>query len=80
MSRAQQLHHRRFLDDSRQIINRRGLPSTVQGDVCQQGQATVLAPVQSAIAQAREEELSTVIGCKRSACTPPLGTSPCLEP
>jgi len=39
MSHAQQLHHRRSLDDSRQIINRRGLPSTVQGDVCQQGQA-----------------------------------------
>ena len=65
MSHAKQLHTRRYLDDYLQIINRMGLPSNVQADLCQQVQDMVIATVQEAIEQALEEELTTAIGCER---------------
>jgi hypothetical protein len=65
MSHAKQLHNRRYLDNSLQIINRMGLPSNVQADLCPQGQERGIATVQEAIEQALEEELTTARGCER---------------
>src|SRR5262245_51217115 len=70
MSHAKQLPNRRYLDDYLQIINRAGLPSHVQTDICQQVQERVIATVQEAREQALEEELTTVIGCERSVHLP----------
>jgi Transposase, Mutator family len=70
MSHAKQLHNRRYLDDYLQIVNRTGLLSNVQVDVCQQVQDMVIATVQSAIEQALEEELTTLIGCECYAHLP----------
>ena len=70
MSHAQQLHTRRSLDGSMQIINRAGLPDKVKAEVCQQVHATVLATVQWTIEQALEEEVTAYGGCQRSVHLP----------
>ena len=70
MSHAQQLHNRRYLDGSMQIINRAGLPDKVKAEVCQQVHATVLATVQWTIEQALEEEVTAYGGCQRSVHLP----------
>ena len=41
MSHAKQLHHRRYLNDYLEIINREGLPGNVKSDLCLQVQDTV---------------------------------------
>jgi len=49
MSHAKQLHHRRSLNDSLEMINRAGLPGNVKTDLCLTVQDTVLATVQYVI-------------------------------
>jgi hypothetical protein len=49
MSHAKQLHHRRSLHDSWEIINRAGLPGHVKNDGCRKVHATVSATVQHVI-------------------------------
>ena len=65
MSHATQLHNRRSLDDSVEIIHRTGLPGNVTVEVCHHVQTMVVATVQGAIEQALEEALSTYVGCER---------------
>ena len=43
MSHAEQLHHRRYLNDNLEIINREGLPGNVKTDLCLTVQDTVIA-------------------------------------
>jgi hypothetical protein len=49
MSHAKQLHHRRYLNDSLEIINREGLPGNVKTDLCLTVQETVSTTVQHVI-------------------------------
>ena len=49
MSHAKQLHHRRSLHDSLEILNREGLPGTVKTDLCLTVHDTVIATVQHVI-------------------------------
>jgi transposase-like protein len=65
MSHAKQLHNRRYLDDYREIINRKGLPGHVKSEVCQQVQDAVVATTQHVIEQALEAELSAYLGAER---------------
>jgi len=65
MSHAKQLHHRRSLNDSLEIINREGLPGNVKSDLCLQVQDTVLATVQHVIEEALAEELYGYLGLAR---------------
>ncbi len=65
MSHAQQLHNRRYFDDSMEIINRKGLPGNVKSERCAQVNRAVLATTQRVIAQALEEELTTYLGAER---------------
>ena len=65
MSHAKQLHHRRYLNDYLEIINREGLPGNVKNDVCRKVQATVIATVQHVIEAALDEELSAYLGVDR---------------
>ena len=58
MSHAKQLHNRRSLNDSLEIINREGLPGNIKNDLCRQVQDTVIATVQHVIEAALDEELS----------------------
>jgi hypothetical protein len=67
MSHAQQLHHRRYLNDYPEIINRQGLPGQLQNDLCLQVQATVSAPVQHLIEATLEEERIAYLGLDRYA-------------
>jgi hypothetical protein len=57
MSHAKQLHNRRYLDDSVEIINRTGLPGNVKVEVGHHVQEMVIATVQGVIEQTLEEEL-----------------------
>ena len=70
MSHAKQLHHRRYLNDYLEIINREGLPGNVKNDLCRQVQDTVIATVQHVIEGALEEELSAYLGLDRYAHVP----------
>jgi hypothetical protein len=45
MSHAKQLHHRRYLNDSLEIIHREGLPGNGKTDLCLTVQDTVIATV-----------------------------------
>jgi transposase-like protein len=65
MSHAKQLHHRRYLNDYLEIINREGLPSNVKNDLCFQVQDVVLTTVQQVIEEALEEELRAYLGLER---------------
>ena len=65
MSHAKQLHHRRYLNDSLEIINREGLPGNVKTDLCLTVQETVSTTVQHVIETALEEELSVYLGLAR---------------
>ena len=70
MSHAKQLHHRRYLNDYLEIINREGLPGNVKTDLCLTVQDTVIATVQHVIEAALEEELSAYLGLERYAHLP----------
>ena len=65
MSHAKQLHHRRYLNDYLEIINREGLPGNVKSDLCLQVQNTVIATVQHVIEEALAEELYAYLGLAR---------------
>ena len=65
MSHAKQLHHRRYLHDYLEIINREGLPGNVKNELCLQVQGTVIATVQRVIEAALEEELTAYLGLER---------------
>jgi len=65
MSHAKQLHHRRYLNDYLEIINREGLPGNVKTDLCLTVQDTVIATVQHVIEAALEEELHAYLGLDR---------------
>ena len=56
MRHAPQLHNRRYLHDSLQIINRHGLPGKVKSTVCHAIQQAVTLSVKSALAQTLEAE------------------------
>jgi hypothetical protein len=49
MSHAKHLHHRRYLHDSLESINREGLSGNVKTDLCLTVQDTVSATVQHVI-------------------------------
>jgi transposase-like protein len=70
MSHAKQRHHRRYLNDYLEIINREGLPGNVKNDLCLKVQDTVVTTVQHVIAEALEEELSAYLGVARYAHLP----------
>jgi hypothetical protein len=70
MSHAKQLHHRRYLNDYMEIINREGLPGNIQSDLCLKVQDTVVTTVQHVIEEALEEELSAYLGVARYAHLP----------
>ena len=65
MSHAKQLHHRRYLNDYLEIINREGLPGNIKNDLCRQVQAPVITTVQHVIEAALDEELSAYLGLER---------------
>src|SRR5262249_62331809 len=65
MSHAKQLHHRHYLNDYLEIINREGLPGNIQSDLCLKVQDTVVTTVQHVIEEALEEELSAYLGVAR---------------
>ena len=62
MSHATQLHHRRYLNDYLEMINRRGLPDNVKSAVCQEIQHAVTATVKSVLEHSLEEELTQYLG------------------
>ena len=70
MSHAKQLHHRRYVNDYLEIINREGLPGNSQSDLCLKVQDTVVTTVQHVIEEALEEELSAYLGVARYAHLP----------
>jgi putative transposase len=70
MSHAKPLHHRRYLNDSLESINRAGLPGNVKNDLCRTVQDTVIATVQHVIEAALEAELSASLGVDRYAHVP----------
>jgi transposase-like protein len=65
MSHAKQRHHRRYLNDYLESINREGLPGNVKNDLCLTVQDTVVTTVQHVIEDALEEELSAYLGVAR---------------
>ena len=65
MSHAKQLHHRRYLNDYLEIINREGLPGNVKTDLGLTVQDTVIATVQHVIEAALDEELRAYLGLDR---------------
>jgi hypothetical protein len=56
MRHATQLHHRRYLHDSLEILNRHGLPGHVKRTVCHEIQQAVTLTVKSALEHTLEEE------------------------
>ena len=62
MSHAKQLHHRRYLNDYLEIINRRGLPGNVKSAVCHQMQHAVTTTVKRVLEHSLEEELTQYLG------------------
>ena len=65
MSHVHQLHNRRYFDDYREIINRKGLPGNVKSALCQQVNDAVVATTQQVIEQALEAALSAYVGAER---------------
>ena len=65
MSHAKQLHHRRYLHDSLEMINRESLPGNVKTELGLHVQDVVLSTVQQVIELALEEELSASLGLER---------------
>jgi hypothetical protein len=70
MSHAQQLHNRRYFDDSMEIINRKGLPGHIKSELCQQVNDAVVTTTQQVIDQALEAALTAYVGAERSAHLP----------
>jgi len=70
MSHAKQLHHRRYLNDYLEIINREGLPGNLKSDRCRKVQDTVIGAVQHVIDAALEEALCAYLGLARYAHLP----------
>jgi transposase-like protein len=70
MSHSQQLHNRRYFDDSMEIINRKGLPGHIKSERCQQVNAAVVTTTQQVIEQALEAELTAYVGAERSEHLP----------
>jgi len=70
MSHAQQLHNRRYFDDSMEIINRKGLPGHIKSELCQQVNDAVVTTTQQVIEQALEAELTAYVGAERSEHVP----------
>jgi transposase-like protein len=62
MSHATQLHNRRYLNDSLEIINRRGLPGNVKSAVCHEMQHAVTTTVKRVLEHSLEEELTEYLG------------------
>ncbi len=62
MSHATQRHHRRYLHDALDIINRRGLPGNVKSAVCQEMQHAVTTTVKRVVEHSLEEELTEYLG------------------
>ena len=65
MSHATQLHNRRYLNDSLEIINRHGLPGNVQSEVCHQMHQAVTTTVKGLLEHSLEEELTQYLGLAR---------------
>ena len=65
MSHAKQLHNRRYFDAYMEIINRKGLPGHVKGELCQQVNDAIVATTQHVIEQALEAELTAYVGAER---------------
>jgi transposase-like protein len=65
MSHAKPLHHRRYLHDYLEIINREGLPGNVKNALAHPVQDVVLSTVQQVIELALEEELSAYLDVER---------------
>jgi len=65
MSHAKQLHHRRYLNDYLEMINREGLPGNVKNELAHHVPDVVLSTVQQVIERALEEELSSYLGLER---------------
>ena len=70
MSHAKQLHHRRSLHDSLEILNREGLPGNVKTDLCLRVQDTVITTVHHVIEAALDEELHAYLGLDRMNMCP----------
>jgi transposase-like protein len=75
MSPAKQRHHRRYLNDYLEIINREGLPGNIKNDLCRKVQDTVIATVPHVIEAALDEELRASLGLDRYEHVP-WGRSP----
>ena len=65
MSHAKQLHHRRYLNDYLEIINRRGLPDNIKSEVSQQIHQAVTTTVKGLLEHTLEEELTQYLGLAR---------------
>ncbi len=65
MSHAKHLHHRRYVHDYLEIINREGLPGNVKSALCLQVQDVVITTVQQVIEQALDEEVRAYLGLDR---------------
>ena len=65
MSHAQQRHNRRYFDDSREIIHRKGLPGHLKSALCQQVNDAVVTTTQQGIEQALEAEWTADVGAER---------------
>ena len=65
MSHATQLHHRRYLHDYLESINRRGLPGNVKSAVCHQRHHAVTTTVKGVLEHSLEEELTESLGFAR---------------
>jgi transposase-like protein len=70
MSHAKQLHHRRYLHDYLEIINREGLPGNLTSALGLKVQDTVIATVQQIIEAALDEDLRAYLGLERYAHLP----------
>jgi putative transposase len=65
MSHAKQLHHRRYLNDYLEIINRQGLPGNVKSAVCHQIHQAVTTTIKQVLEHALAEELTQHVGLAR---------------
>jgi hypothetical protein len=77
MSHATQLHNRRYLHDSLEIINRQGLPGNVKSTVGHEIQHAVPLTVQGALEHRLEAEITQELGFARYAPLP-WGRRPAL--
>jgi transposase-like protein len=65
MSHATQLHNRGYLADYRQIMHSSALPDNVDEEVYSQLHTRVVSTVKWTLEQAREEEVTSSLGCGR---------------